>query len=161
MKDKRELKPFSGLFLSSPTAYVFFRGVKLHMNINSQLKGLLRSKYAKIITVLLLLGLTTTAFATVYVFFYANTTSTIRGTDVTLAAGPDASGSCTIYPCATVSISGTSDTTTVTMSMFKADNTFTPPPSSYYSNLVQVKDATNTHSIKAVQILSIELNKWE
>jgi hypothetical protein len=54
-----------------------------------------------------------------------------------------------------VSISGTSDTATVSMSMFKADSTFTPPPSSYYSSLIQVKDATNTHSIKSVQILGI------
>jgi len=95
------------------------------------------------------------ASASVYVYYYASPTSTIRTADVTLAAGTDASGSCTVYPCATVSISGTSDTATVSLSMFKADSTFTPPPSSYYSNLIQVKDATNAHSIKSVQILGI------
>ena len=125
------------------------------MNIKPYLKFLWSSKRVKVIAVLFLLGLTTTATATVYTFYYANATSTIRVPDVTLAAGTDASGSCSVYPCATVSISGTSDTATVSMSMFKADATFTPLPSSYYSNLINVKDATNTHSIKSVQILSI------
>lgn len=95
------------------------------------------------------------ASATVYVFFYAGSTSTIRAPDIALAAGPDSSSSCSVYPCATVSISGTSDTATVTMSMFKADATYSPPPSSYYSNLIQVKDSTNAHSIISVQIISI------
>lgn len=104
---------------------------------------------------LLTIGLVGTAVASVYAYFYANATVTVRTADVTLAAGSDSSGSCTVYPCATVSISGTSDTATVSMSMFKADSTFTPPPSNYYSNLIQVKDATNTHSIKSVQILGI------
>jgi len=95
------------------------------------------------------------ASASVYVYYYVSPTSTIRASDLTLAAGTDASGSCTSYPCATVAISGTSDTATVTMSMFKADSTFTPPPASYYSNLIQVKDASNAHSIKSVQIFAI------
>jgi hypothetical protein len=95
------------------------------------------------------------ATASVYVFFYSGQTATVRTSDVTLAAGPDASASCTAYPCATVSVSGTSDTATVALSLFKADNTFTPPPSTYYSNLIQVKDATNAHQILSVQILGI------
>jgi len=106
-------------------------------------------------TALLMLGLVAAASATTYVYFYTNDTATVRTSDVTLAAGADSSGSCTVYPCATVTISGTSDTATVTMSLFKADATFTPPPATYYSNLVQVKSATNAHSIKGVAILGI------
>ncbi len=104
---------------------------------------------------LLILGLVATAGATTYVFFYVSNTATVRTSDLTLAAGTDSSGSCTVYPCATVTVTGTSDTATVTMSLFKADATFSPPPATYYSNLVQVKSATNTHSIKAVAILGI------
>lgn len=119
------------------------------------IQGLLSSKRAKLAAILLLIGLVSSASATVYVFYYANATSTVRTADLTLAAGSDASGSCSVYPCATVSISGTSDTATVSISMFKADATFTPPPSSYYTNLIQVKDATNAHSIQAVQIFGV------
>jgi len=113
------------------------------------------AKIRRILLPLLTIALVGTATASVYTYFYASTTATVRTPDVTLAAGSDSSGSCTVYPCATVTISGTSDTATVSMSMFKADSTFTPPPSSYYSNLIQVKDATNTHSIKSVQILGV------
>lgn len=113
------------------------------------------SRIGKILTILLIVAMMAVATASVYVFYYASPTATIQGSDVTLAAGTDASGSCTVYPCATVSISSTSDTATVSMSMFKADSTFTPPPSSYYSDIIRVNDATNTHSIKAVTIFAI------
>ena len=113
------------------------------------------SSVRKVILTLLAVSMVVLAAASVYVFYYVSPTATVRVADVTLAAGTDASGSCTVYPCATVSVSGTSDTATVSMSMFNADNTFNPPPSSYYSNLIQVKDATNTHSLKSVQILGI------
>jgi hypothetical protein len=102
-----------------------------------------------------LVCVTVAASATVYQFFYANSTGTVRSPDVTLAAGGDASGSCTAYPCATVSVPSTSDTATVTLSLFKADATYTPPPSTYYTNLVQVKDANNPHSIIGVTVTSI------
>jgi len=123
--------------------------------MNTQLKSLARSKRAKIVSVLLLLGLTTSAVATVYTFYYANVTSTIKAPDLTLVAGPDSTSSCTAYPCATVTIASTKDVATVTMSMFPADTAFSPPPASYYSDLINVTDATNGHSIKAVQIYSI------
>ena len=125
------------------------------MIIRSGLRFIGGTRLGRLLLVLLAVSMVGLASASVYVFYYASPTSTIRASDVTLATGSDASGSCSAYPCATVSISGTSDTATVSMSMFKADTTFTPPPSSYYSNLIQVKDATNAHSIKSVQILGI------
>ncbi|QQG48114.1 MAG: hypothetical protein HY247_04975 [archaeon] len=120
-----------------------------------RLKTLFSSRRAKVLAGLFILSMVGTATASVYVYDYASFTSTVRAADVTIAAGSDSSGSCTVYPCATVTVSGTSDTATVTMSLFKADATFSPPPATYYSNLVQVKDATNTHSIKGVTILGI------
>jgi hypothetical protein len=125
------------------------------MNMNSILKGLLRSRYAKVITVLLLLSLTASAVATVYTFYYANVTSAIKAPDLTLVAGRDSTSSCSAYPCATVTVASTGDVATVTMSMFPADTSFSPPPASYYSDLINVTDANNAHSIKAVQIYSI------
>ena len=115
----------------------------------------LPSRGLKTTLVLLLLASAVAASATVYSFFYANSTGTVRAPDVTLAAGTDSSGSCSAYPCATVAISGTSDTATVALSIFKADNTFSPPPSTYYTNLVQIKDATNAHSIQSISITNI------
>lgn len=105
--------------------------------------------------VLFVIGTVAAASATTYVYYYTNATGTVRAPDVTLAAGGDASGSCTVYPCATVGISGTSDTATVTLSLFKADATFTPPPSTYYTDLVEIKDATNAHHVTLVTITGI------
>jgi hypothetical protein len=114
-----------------------------------------RSKRAKVIAVLFLIGIFSSASASVYAFFYTGMTSTIRAPDVTLAAGADSSGSCSAYPCASVSIVGTSDVAAVSISMFRADSSFNPPPASYYSNLIQINDANNPHSIVGVQIFGI------
>jgi hypothetical protein len=46
-------------------------------------------------------------------------------------------------------------TATVTLSLFKADATFTPPPSTYYTDLVEIKDATNAHHITLVTITGV------
>ncbi len=112
-------------------------------------------KLAILLAASVLIGMVGVASASVYVFFYAGVTATVRTSDVTLAAGTDASVSCTVYPCATVAISATSDTATVSLSMFRADSTYSPAPATYYTNLVQVRDATNAHSILAVTIFGI------
>jgi len=104
---------------------------------------------------ILLVAMVAVASATVFVFFYSGMTLTVRSPDVTLAAGSDASASCTMYPCATVAISSTSDTARVSLSMFKADTTFTPVPATYYSNLVLINDANNGHVINSIQVFSI------
>ncbi len=104
---------------------------------------------------LFLIGSAVAASAAVYSYFYANTTGTVRTADVTLAAGTDSASCTTIYPCASVTASGTSDTATVALSLFKADATFTPPPSTYYTNLVQVRDATNSHIILSVVVTNV------
>jgi hypothetical protein len=119
------------------------------------LKGFVRGRRSKALLFVLLLSTAGLAVATTYAFIYANTAATVQSPDVTLAAGSDASGSCSVYPCATVGISSTSDTATVTLSLFKSDATFTPPPATYYTSLIQVKDSANTHSIMGVTITSI------
>jgi len=125
-------------------------------SINSLLKGLLRSKFTRIVTLLLLLGLTTTASATVYTFFYANNTATVQSPDVRLVKGSDASASCTAYPCATETIAGTYDTATVGISFFAANTGASPIPASYYSNMTIVQNTGSaSHSIKSVQIFNI------
>ncbi len=95
------------------------------------------------------------AGATVFQSFYLNSTGTVRAPDVTLVAGSDSSASCSAYPCATVTVSGTSDTATVSFSLFKADPTFTPPPATYYTDLVEVKDAGNSHSILGISVYNV------
>lgn len=123
--------------------------------MKGSVRGFAASRRAKAILAVILSSLVVAASATTYAFFYANTTGTIRSPDVTLAAGTDASGSCSVYPCATVSVPGTSDTATVSLSLFKADATFTPPPSTYYTNLVQIRDATNPHTILSVLVTTV------
>lgn len=126
------------------------------MNPPTAFGNVFRSKRAKLIAALFLVGLVASASASILAFFYASTTSTVRASNLNLAAGADSSSSCSVYPCATVTISGTSNTATVSLSMFKADaTTYNPPPSSYYSNLIQIVDSTNAHSILSVQISSI------
>lgn len=117
--------------------------------------SVLVSRHAKTVMLLFLLTVAVAGSATVYTYMYSSATATVRAPDVTLAAGTDSSASCTAYPCATVAVSGTSDTATITLSLFKADATFSPPPSTYYTDLVQVKDATNPHSILSVSIANV------
>ena len=46
------------------------------------------SKHAKLVVVLLLIGMVSSASATVYVFYYVNATSTVKAPDLTLVADP-------------------------------------------------------------------------
>ncbi len=43
----------------------------------------------------------------------------------------------------------------MSFSLFKADPTFTPPPATYYTDLVEVKDAGNSHSILGVSVYNV------
>jgi hypothetical protein len=115
------------------------------------------ARYGKLLVVLFLIALAATAGATVYVFFYTASTSTVQSPDVQLIAGPDIGGSCSLYPCASGSVSSTHDVLTVTLSFFPTGATTTPYPASYYSNFAQIKNtaATNVHSIKSIQVINI------
>lgn len=120
------------------------------------LSRLVHSKRGKIALFVLVALLVASASATVYVFFYANTTATVQAPDLKLYAGSDSSASCTVYPCAHVGISSTSDVATISMSMFPADTAATPVPASYYSNITAVKNTGSAaHSIKSVQITNV------
>ena len=115
--------------------------------------GFLHSKYGKLIPAILLAAMVITATAAVFELFFVNTTATVRANDVTLVAGSDANVSCTVYPCATVTISGTNDYATVSLSFAKSA-TNNPQPSTYYTDLVEVHDATNSHTISAVKVIA-------
>ena len=123
--------------------------------MTSRARSVLGSRRAKAILLLFLLGVTATASATVYTYFYANTTGTVRSPDVTLVAGGDSSSCASAYPCASVSISGTSDTATVSLSLFPADNSYSPPPSTYYTDLVEIHDANNAHTVESISITNV------
>jgi len=114
---------------------------------------LFHSKYGKVIPAILLAAMVITATATVFELFFVNTTATVRANDISLVAGTDASVSCTVYPCATVSISATGDYATVSLSFAKsvANN---PQPSTYYTDLVEIHDAANGHTISSVKVIA-------
>jgi len=116
-----------------------------------KLEAFFRSKTGKILPVLLIALLIGAASSTVYVYFIANATGTVRTSDVRLVAGTD-SGTCTTYPCATVTVGSTNDFATVAFTLFPS-NTNTPQPATYYSNLTTVQNkGTAAHSIKSIQI---------
>ncbi len=95
------------------------------MNPKKIVSALLHSKFGKLLPVLLIAGLTATASATVFVMYYGGATATVRSPDVALVAGTDASGSCSTYPCATVSVASTKDFATVGISLLSISNQHT------------------------------------
>jgi len=120
------------------------------------MKHMYHARYGKVLLVLFLAAVVATAAATVSVFYYVNGTSTVHSPDVTLVAGPDVSGSCSAYPCASGSVSSTNDVLTVTMSFFAANTAAPIIPASYYSDLAQIHNGgSGSHSVKSIQILNI------
>jgi hypothetical protein len=111
------------------------------------------SKYGKLIPALLLSAMVITATAAVFELFFANTTATVQANDISLVAGSDASGSCTVYPCATVAISGTNDYATVSLSFAKSAVN-SPQPSTYYTDLVEIHDSANSHTVSTVKVIA-------
>jgi len=125
------------------------------MNPKKIVSALLHSRWGKLLPVLIIAGLTATASATVFVMYYGGATATVRSPDLALVAGPDASGSCTKYPCATVSIASTKDFATVGISFFPSA-TNSPQPASYFTNLLQVNNGgTSSHTINSITISNI------
>ena len=123
--------------------------------MKSGLKALYHSKLGKLLPVLVIAGMVATASATVFVLYYGSTTATVRALDVTLVAGPDASGSCTTYPCATVGISTTNDFATIALSFAKAASN-NPQPATYYTNLLNVHNGGSVaHSVIGVSVNTI------
>ncbi len=111
-----------------------------------------RTKYGKLIPILVLSAMMVMASATVFAAYYVSNTATVQGADVTLVNGPDVSGSCSAYPCVTSTLSSTSDFATVGFSIFKSA-TNGPQPNTYYTNLLQVHNGgSGSHSMISVQV---------
>ncbi len=119
------------------------------------LGGLLHSRWAKLLSIVLISGMVATASATVYVFYYGNGTATVQTSDMRLAPGTDASASCTAYPCATVTVSSTKDIATIGLSFFPA-TTDTPTPATYYTNITTIQNhGAGSHTIQSVKVFNI------
>jgi hypothetical protein len=116
---------------------------------------LFHSRLGKFLPVLIVAALIASASAAVFVMYYGAATATVRNPDVSLVAGPDASASCSDYPCATVSVSSNSFAT-VGISLF-ASATNSPQPSTYFTNLLQVHNSGSTasHTINSISISNI------
>jgi hypothetical protein len=109
------------------------------------------SKTGKILPVLLIALLIGMASSTVYTYYVASSTATVKTPDVRLVAGSD-SMACTMYPCTTVTVASTFDYATVAFSLFPSA-TNTPQPATYYSNLTTIQNkGTLTHPIKSIQL---------
>ena len=120
------------------------------------LSALLHMKLAKLIPILIIATLTTTASATVFARYYGSTTATVKTPDMQLVAGSDASGGSSTYPSANVTIASTKDYATVQISLFpSAANS--PQPATYFTDLVEIKNnaASDGHTISQISISSI------
>ncbi len=116
-----------------------------------EMKRLFKKKYSLLVTILLV-AVVVAGTASVYVFYYVNTTATVQSPDLKLYAGTDASASCTAYPCATVSVSNY-DQATVSLSIFPSPGGTPPIPATYYTNLTVIKNTgTATHTISAIEL---------
>ena len=117
-----------------------------------KLQAFFHSKTGKILPVLLIALLIGSASSTVYTYYILNNTGTVRTPDVRLVAGTDSSGSCTAYPCATVTVASTNDYAAVAFSLFPSA-TNSPQPATYYSNLTTIQNKGNTaHSISSIKV---------
>jgi hypothetical protein len=122
------------------------------MIVRKGLRDFLSSRTGKVIPILLIALLIAAASSTVYVYYVANNTATVRAADLRLYAGKDASASCSAYPCATVSVSSTFDYATVGFSIFPSV-TNSPQPATYYSNLTVIKNVGATgHTINSIKL---------
>lgn len=120
-----------------------------------RLRAIFTSKLGKLIPILVIAGLIAAASSTVFTLYYSNATATVKTPDVTLVAGPDASASCTAYPCATVAVASTSDFATIGLSFFPSVSN-SPQPATYYTDILQVHNGgTTSHTINSVAIGSI------
>lgn len=115
---------------------------------------LLPSRRVKAALALFLSAIVVAASATTYVHFYAHASATGGAPDVSLAAGADSTSACAAYPCATVT-TATPGAATVSLSLFAADATLSPVPSTYYTDLVEIKDAANGHTILSVAVSAV------
>lgn len=121
--------------------------------ITQKLRAFFHSKTGKIIPILLIALLIGTASSTVYQYYTAAATATVQTPDLVLRAGTDSTGTCTVYPCATVTVSSTNDFATIGLSFFPSVAN-TPQPASYYSNLTTIQNHRTggaTHTIKLIE----------
>ena len=124
--------------------------------VKGTLKHIYHEKWGRAFLVIFIVALVTTAGATVYVFYYTVGTASTRTPDVQIAAGSDIGGSCSAYPCASGSVSGTHDVLTATLSFFPTAGG-SPTPATYYTDFAQVTNtaASASHSIMSVQVFNI------
>jgi hypothetical protein len=126
--------------------------------VGKTLKHLYHAKWGKVVLVLFVASMVATASATVSVFFYTAGTANVQTPDVQLVAGSDLSASpCSVYPCASGTVTGTHDVLTAVLSFFPAATGASPIPATYYSNFTEIKNtaASGSHSIMSIQILNI------
>jgi hypothetical protein len=118
-----------------------------------RLEAFFHSKTGKILPVLLIALLIGAASSTVYSYYIANGTATVKTPDLILRAGSD-SPCGTTFPCATVTVGTTPDFETISLSLFPSA-TNTPQPATYYSNLTTIQNhGTASHSIKSIQVFN-------
>ncbi len=114
-----------------------------------------KTNFRKLMLLALVSLLIGAASATVYVFYYGNTTLGVQTPDVQLLAGADSS-MCNMSPCTHVSIAPTHDSAMITMTFFPAAITNSVIPASYYTNVTAIKNTGSSfHIIRGVQISGI------
>jgi len=118
----------------------------------TRVKEFFHSKTGKVLPIILIALLIGAASSTVYVYYTASGTATVKAPDMVLRAGTD-SGSCTTsWPCASVTVATSNDFETIAISMFPSVAN-TPQPATYYSNLTTIQNhGAVSHSIKSILV---------
>jgi hypothetical protein len=125
---------------------------KTNRKPRNRLAAFFNSKTGKLLPILLIALLIGTASSTVYTYYIVSNTGTVKTPDVRLVAGTDSIGSCTTYPCTTVTVASTYDYETVAFSLFPSV-TNSPQPATYYSNLTTIQNkGTAAHSLTSIKV---------
>lgn len=110
--------------------------------MKSGLKALYGSKLGKLLPVIAIAALVSTASAAIFVNYYASGTATAQTNNVTLVVGGDSVASCTgVTPCVHVTVTGGDYATIAANLGIETNNSPNPQPQTYFTNVLQLNNA--------------------
>ena len=109
-------------------------------SVKSAIKSLYGSKLGKLLPVIAIAVLVSTASAAVYVNYYATGTATAQTNNVSLLVGGDSVPSCTgITPCVSVTVTG-GDYASIALNL-GIESSHATQPQTYFTDVLQVSNA--------------------
>ncbi len=124
-------------------------------SVKKAIKALYGSKLGKILPVLIIAGLVTTASASVFVIYYGSGTATAQTNNVSLVVGGDDHGSAcgTITPCVHTTLSGSADSAAISLNL-GIESSGVPQPQTYFTDVLELNNAGSTSRTVTTSITS-------